>query len=177
MRQADGQVRPGEKAWQGIYGVTARKGVRGAIFRDDMGHDIRFLERCFQSDLNLHAEEVTKPGGMRAVRLSNGHASFGIYEGADGRWTVRLYHNLRKSWDRAGRFVLAQEQAPGGLKGKFAAVSRTLKTCGSYDEAFQYVRRFWRNESMRLFKGKSGLADRSKQVTAGFKFSKPGIES
>src|SRR5688500_16127860 len=41
-----------------IYGVTARD-VHGSLFRDDMLHDIRVMERAFQKDLNLHMQDLT----------------------------------------------------------------------------------------------------------------------
>lgn len=165
--EQDGKILLAESATD-IYGVTARSDVGGAIFRDDMNHDIRYLETCFQKDLNLHAQETVKLTAnpmrpdRRAVMLANGHAAFGIYEMADGRWKVRVYANLRKSWDRTAQFVQADPQAEKGWLKRFFTLSRDLQEFDRYEDAFQYVRRFWKNESTLLFKGKTALADPSK---------------
>lgn len=165
--EQDGKIVLGPGAYD-IYGVTARSDVRGAIFRDDMNHDNRYLEMCFQKDLNLHAQETVKLTAspirpdLRSIMLANGHAAFGIYEMPDGRWKVRVYANLRKSWDRAAQFVQADAHAHTGWLSKFFTLSRDLQDFDQYEDAFQYVRRFWKNESTLLFKGKAALADPSK---------------
>jgi len=144
-----------------IYAVTARRDVRGSIFRDDMHHDNRHMETWFQKDLNLHVDEVLGADGRRTVRLANSHAAFGIYEMADGRWKVRLYINLRKSWDKAAQFAQADTNANNSLLAKLSTLSRDMGVFANYEDAFQHVRKFWKNESSLVFKGLSSLEDPS----------------
>jgi len=164
--EKDGEVILGEDS-SDVYGVTARVDVRGTIFRDDMNHDIRYLEKCFQKDLNLHAEEIIIPSDKpeepdkRVIRLANGHIAFSIYERDDGKWNVRLYNNLRKK-DKASRFVKVTLEPKNGLKEKIFSTGRNIQECNSYEEAFKYVRKFWKTESTRLFKGLKSIADPSR---------------
>jgi len=144
-----------------VYGVTARKDVRGRIFRDDMNHDNRFLETSLQKNLNLHTDEIVTPSGRRTVRLANGAAAFGIYEMPNGRWQVKLFINLRKSWDKAALFAQADTNAKQGFFSNLFTMSRELKSFKSYEEAFQYVRKFWKTEATLTFRGQSSLTDPS----------------
>jgi hypothetical protein len=140
-----------------IYGVTARQNVRGAIFREDMQHDSRYLSQCFQKDLNLHSEDISpkvkneneKP--LKAVKLANGRAAFGIFETKDNKWSVRAYDNLRKEWDKTGRFTFVDQNGSGSL----FSVSEDLKDFDQYEDALKYVRRFWNIASLKLFRGQS----------------------
>ena len=144
-----------------VYGVSARKNVRGAIFRDDMNHDNRYLAECFQKDLNLHAEDLTPEPGesnenpRRVIKLANGQVAFGIFETEDGKWKVRAYNNYRKEWDRAARFAGVDETVPKGFTGRVLSLGEDIKDFDSYDEAFEHVRRYWNVAALRLFKGKS----------------------
>ncbi len=165
--ERDGKIVLAESATD-IYGVSARNDIRGTIFRKDMHDDIQYLELCLQKDLNLHAQETIRLTAnpsmpeQRIVTLANGHAAFGIYETEQGRWKVRVHSNLRKSWDRAASFVLAGSDVNKNFTSRLFTLSRDLQEFDSYEDAFQYVRRFWKNESALLFKGKTALADPSK---------------
>jgi len=142
-----------------IYGISARKGVRGAIFRDDIHHDIRFMERRIQKDLNLHVEEVTGADGRRIIKLGNQKVAFGLFETKDGQWRVRLYNNIRENWDKTGGFVPVHEKAPPGFAGQVFSLGRNVRDFETYDEAFTYIQRYWKTASQQLFKGRTSLAD------------------
>lgn len=143
-----------------IYGVTARKGVRGAIFREDMNHDVRFLERCFQKDLNLHFEDKTpqpdnpEQPAKKVFKLANGKMAFGVFETDDGKWRVRFYNNVREQLGKVGGFVTVDEKAPSGFTGKVFSLGQDMQDFDSRDEAFLYIRRYWKTASLRLFKGR-----------------------
>lgn len=162
--EKDGRVALAENATD-VYGITARSNVRGAIFRDDMMKDIRVLERILQRDLNLHAEETLVPSEdigqspRRLIKLANGHVAFGIMEGRDGTWSVRLYNNLRKDWDKTSRF--AEVGVESGEIGVDSLLNpgNELKTFDRIDDAVLYVQKFWKAESTRLFRGEDPLAE------------------
>ena len=155
-----------------VYGVTARNELRGNVFRDDMNIDMRVLEKAFQKDLNLHAEEILIPSEdpskppKRKVKLANGLVAFGIMETDDGKWKIRLYNNLRKDWDDSARFVQVGTEPENGYKGSILNPGRTLKDSEnntqefeSLEDAVKYVQKFWHTESRQIFKGKTNFTE------------------
>ena len=166
IENEDGQIVLGDNA-DDVYGISARKDVLGPIFRDDMTHDMRFLERTFQKDMNLHAEEILVPSGdpnmrpLRTIKLANSQVAFGISETTEGKWQIRVYNNLRKDWDDAARFVQINQEPEKGYKGSLLSAGKDIRDFESLDEALYYVRRFWNIESQSLFKGRSTMAETS----------------
>jgi hypothetical protein len=148
-----------------VYGVTARKGVRGAIFRDDMQHDIRYLERSFQKDLNLHVEEIkissedkdSKP--RKLIKFANGQVAFSVYEDVNNKWKVRAYNNLRRNWDKTDSFSDSVGDENKGIFAKFLSHGIDVNEFDTYNDALQYVQRYWNTAALRLFKGKELLSD------------------
>jgi len=154
-----------------VYGVTARSQTYGNVFRDDMNYDIRYLEKIFQKDLNLHAEEILIPTDnpekpfRRKIKLANSQMAFGIMETDEGKWQIRVYNNLRGEWDDKARFVQVSSETDSKFKGTILNNGKFLKDRGSdsvreFDnlkDAIQYTRRFWKIESLKLFRGQPSM--------------------
>lgn len=148
-----------------VYGISARRDTMGPIFRDDMIHDMRFLERTFQKDMNLHAEEIAVPSDdpgirpLRTVKLANSKVAFSISETEKATWQIRLYNNLRSNWDDAARFVQINQEPENGYKGNILSASKDIRDFESLEDALHYVRRFWSIESQSMFKGRATIAE------------------
>lgn len=144
-----------------VYVVSARRDVRGAIFRDDMAHDIRFLERGFQRDLNLHVKErpAAENDGLRVVKFMNGRCGIGIFETPDARYRVRFYKNLRTNWRSVSRFTQIERRAPETRWQRLLSLGTDMNTFDSYEEALTYTRRLWNVTALNIFKGRGLIGD------------------
>lgn len=159
-RQQDGTIKLptlDEKDYD-VYGITARRNVDGSIFRDDMTQDMRFLHDIFRRDLNLHSEEIGKGDGSNdqahVVKFVNGKYGLAIFEKDDGTWAVRQYNNLRSKWDEASQFVDVDTKASKRFWNRWMSLGTDLKEFDTYDDAFEYVRRYSKTASKARFKGK-----------------------
>ncbi|HTK83566.1 MAG TPA: hypothetical protein VL625_00640 [Patescibacteria group bacterium] len=139
-----------------IYGIAARKDADGGLFRDDLNHDMRYLEGAFQKDLNLHVQEVEGRKGdkkRQIVKMANGRGGFGIFEGDKGEWKVRYYRNLRRGADPAERFTTIGDNSDGFF-GRMFSMGREVKEFKTYPEALKYVRQEWAKMSMDIWRGR-----------------------
>ncbi|MCK5373995.1 MAG: hypothetical protein KAJ40_01795 [Alphaproteobacteria bacterium] len=167
----DGQVVPCEDEEKGrdLYGVSARESnVRGNVFREDMHRNILLMEKYFKKDLNLHFDEwevpISKNGSdgeketRRVVKFANGQVAIGLFEMEDHTWKCRIYSNLHREGDIRSQFADIDSRPPGIL-GKLFSTSKEIKDFDNYDEAFDYVCRYWNIAARKLFSGNTKLID------------------
>ncbi|MCB9990436.1 MAG: hypothetical protein H6867_03520 [Rhodospirillales bacterium] len=172
--EQDGTIILGEDATD-VYGVSAREDVRGAIFRDDMQHDMRYLEHIFQKDLNLHAQELTIPAEnpdlppRRKVKLANGLVAFGIVQTDDDKWRIRVYKNLRKDWDETASFAKVSTDADHSKLFNPMRMIRdkegNVKEFDQLEDALHFARELWKVESRLLFQGKPLMEEKKNALS------------
>lgn len=166
--EKNGKVMLGDDATD-VYGIAARQSKRGPLFRYLMERDVWELSNIFQQDLNLHAEEMMIPSetpGMpdrRKIKLANKLVAYGIVETDEGKWKVRFYNNLRSKWSDNAGFTITSSESNGAFTPYSYLLDKdnNVKEYDSLSEAVKDVRKRWKIESLKVFRGENLISNNS----------------